>query len=98
MRVRPLHTHSVRICGQPADAVSIAKEVVIFDTARGAPAFAFFYIFVLRAGVAHQLQFPVQAAAYAIGLVAKIAVCGHSVIASDLMGLAVESAPAWPAA
>ena len=48
--------------------------------------------------VATQLQLPVRAAAYAIGLVAKVALSGHAVIASDLMGLPIESAPARPAA
>jgi hypothetical protein len=83
---------------ESADAASIAKEVVIFDTARRASALAFFYVFVLGAGVAHQLQLPVLAAANAIGLVAKVALSGHSVVASDLMGLPIESAPGRPTA
>jgi hypothetical protein len=81
-----------------ADAVSIAKKVAIVDTARRAPAFAFFYIFVLPAGVAHQLQLPVLAAAYAIGVVANVALAGDSVVAIDLMRLPIESAPGRPTA
>jgi hypothetical protein len=102
-KVRPLHAPNIGRRGHrqtqvSADAISIAKEVVIFDTARRAPALAFFYIFALGAGVAHQLQLPVLAAAYAIRLVAKVALSGHPVIASDLMGLPIEAAPARPTA
>jgi hypothetical protein len=74
-------------------AASIAKEVVSFDTARSTSAFALFYIFVLCARVAHQLQPPVRTARYAIGSIASVGFVGGRVVAIDLVCLTVEAAP-----
>ena len=72
---------------------SIAKEVVIFDTARSSSAFAFFYIFVLDAGVADELFPRIDAARYSVRLIARIAFPGHAVVAIDLVRVPIESAP-----
>jgi hypothetical protein len=73
-------------------AASIAKQVVILDTARGAAAFTFFYIFVVDARVAHQFGFSVDAACDPIRLLAGIAFRGDSIVAVDRVCVPIESA------
>jgi hypothetical protein len=72
---------------------SIAKEVATFDTARSSSTTAFFYIFVLNSGVAHELCLRVGTARYPVGLIANVAFRGRSIIAIDLVRISIESAP-----
>jgi hypothetical protein len=72
---------------------SIAKEVVIFDTARSSSAFAFFYVFVLDAGVADELCSRIDATRYPVRLIAGVAFPGHAVVAIDFVRVPIKSAP-----
>jgi hypothetical protein len=72
---------------------SIAKEVVIFDTARSSSAFALFCIFVFDAGVADELCSRIDAARDSVRLIARVAFPGHAVVAIDLVRVPIESAP-----
>lgn len=92
VRVAPRFAHTRERRVTPA-AASIAKQVVILDTALRAAAFTFFYIFVLDAGVAHQFGFSVDAARDPIRLLAGVAFGGDSIVAVDLVCVPIESAP-----
>jgi len=60
--------------------------------ALGSSTLSLLYVLVLASRVAHELQFPVWVARYAIGAVARVPFGGHAVIAIDLVSLPIEAA------
>jgi hypothetical protein len=79
-------------------SASVAKKLVFVDTALRVTAFAFLYIFVLITGVAHELQFAVYGAGYAVRSVAWIALGGQTVVAIDLVDIPIKATSVRPSA
>jgi hypothetical protein len=80
-------------CTHPG-LVSIAEKVVVLDTALCPTTFTLFHISMLAARIARELDFPVDAACDAIGLVTRVTLRGQAVVAIDLVRRAIEAAAA----